>query len=36
MLENFVPPYSATVIDKLNKAGMSSAGKLNLDEFAMG
>lgn len=36
MLENFVPPYSATVIDRLNKAGMSSAWKLNLDEFAMG
>jgi len=36
MLENFVPPYNSTVIEKLQKSGMSSLGKLNMDEFAMG
>lgn len=36
MLENFKPPYNATVIDKLQKAWMSSLGKVNMDEFAMG
>lgn len=36
MLHNFVSPYNATIVSNIDKAGMVSLGKLNMDEFAMG
>ena len=36
MLENFVSPYDATVMEKVNAEEMIDLGKLNMDEFAMG
>ena len=36
ILDSFVPPYSATVVERCQASGMPMLGKLNMDEFAMG
>jgi aspartyl-tRNA(Asn)/glutamyl-tRNA(Gln) amidotransferase subunit A len=36
MLENYLPPFNATIVERLFKAGSVLIGKTNLDEFGMG
>ncbi len=36
MLGNYIPPFDATVIEKIKASDMVITGKLNMDEFAMG
>jgi len=36
MLDNFISPYDATVVEKMQQAGIVMLGKTNMDEFAMG
>ena len=36
MLDNFISPYDAAVVEKLKQAGMPMLGKAHMDEFALG
>jgi aspartyl-tRNA(Asn)/glutamyl-tRNA(Gln) amidotransferase subunit A len=36
ILQGYIAPYNATVIEKMTKAGLSPFGRVNMDEFAMG
>lgn len=36
ILENYIPPYNASAVEKLKAAGAILLGKMNMDEFAMG
>ena len=36
ILDTYIPPYTATAVERLEKSGAISLGKLNMDEFAMG
>ncbi|MDX9755374.1 MAG: Asp-tRNA(Asn)/Glu-tRNA(Gln) amidotransferase subunit GatA [bacterium] len=36
ILQDFIPPYNATIVEKVLDAGLIPVGKTNLDEFAMG
>ncbi|MCX4188385.1 Asp-tRNA(Asn)/Glu-tRNA(Gln) amidotransferase subunit GatA [Methylophaga sp. OBS4] len=36
MLDKFIAPYNATIVEKINASGMVTLGKTNMDEFAMG